>query len=265
MKKSYAKEICCEIKAALIVGPLLLLLSSCMSGCWSSKSVPPPATDNPLGSAEAKLDYLQDKRLSRASASVAVALMEEDALENSVIKGELEIAKLLLGEPTRDDLNWALNRAKKDEEAYYIAQLGDTQKFLDKVKAANKEYEDNKARLQAEHDAGLAQLKLELKAKEDEKWTWTAIGLFLAGMAAIYFGASFKQKALGGAFIAGAAIAGAIPRIQSEPWFLYAVGGSVALTVVSFVGISIWKAKNSVAACIKEQGDGASNDNSPSA
>lgn len=252
MKKPCRSGVCLETKAALLIGPLLLLASIFLSGCWTTKELPPPATDPVLTSAEGKLDYLQDKRVSRASAAVMAALMEDEAKANSVIKGELDIARSLLGEPTADDLAWAIKRAEKDDDAYYLAQLDDTKAFLDKVKAANKAYEDEKARLQAEHNAGLSQMKLELKAKEDEKWTWTAIGLFLAGMAAIYFGAGFKQKALGGMFIIGAIIAGAIPRIQSEPWFLYAVGGSAAFTVVAFVGFLLWKAKKEVAC---EEGD----------
>lgn len=206
------------------------------------------------------MDYLQDKRMSRASAAVSLALMEDEAKANSVIKGELDIAKALLGEPTADDLAWATNRADKDDEPYYLAQLNETKKFLEQVKAANKAYEDEKSRLQAEHNAGLSQMKLELKAKEDEKWTWTAIGLFLAGMAAIYFGAGFKQKALGGLFIIGAIVAGAVPRIQSEPWFLYAVGGSAAVSVITFVGFVIWRAKKEVACADKnnpKETDGA--------
>lgn len=246
MKKLCTSGICLETKAALLIGPALLI-ASLLSGCWTTKEIAPPATDPVLTSAEGKLDYLQDKRMSRASAAVAAAMMEEEARQNSVIKGELDIARALLGEPTSDDLAWAVKRAEKDEIDYYVAQLDDTRKFLEQVKAANKAYEDEKARLQAEHNAGLTQMKLELKAKEDEKWTWTAIGLFLAGMAAIYFGGGFKQKALGGLFIIGAIIAGAIPRIQSEPWFLYAVGGSAAFTVVAFVGFLAWKAKREVA------------------
>lgn len=255
MKKFCPSGICFETKAALLIGPTLLLLSALLSGCWSSKELPPPGTDPVLTTAEGKLDYLQDKRMSRASAAVEAALMEDEAKANSVIKGELTIARALLGEPTANDLAWATARADKDDAAYYLAQLEDTHKFLEQVKAANKTYEDEKARLQAEHNAGLTQMKLELKAKEDEKWTWTAIGLFLAGMAAIYFGGGFKQKALGGLFIIGAIIAGAVPRIQSEPWFLYAVGGSVAAVMVVGVGFMIWKAK--------QEANGANDANTP--
>ena len=266
--KSTFLNACLEVHLALFVGILMFVMSFLLAGCWSTKKLPPPATTDTLCSAESRLDYLGDKRLSRISSAISVALEEDEAISNPVIKGELSIAKALAGEATYGDLEWASNRASKNSEEYYLSQLEDSRKLIAEINEANKVYEAEKARKDAEYKAGIAQREMELKAEreahEADKWTWTGIGLFVFGVASLYFGSSIKQKAFGALILVSGIVAGSVPAIQKESWFKSGVGGLILFIILSAIAYGIWYAKKSknaeLSAVTNEKNDTSSSD-----
>lgn len=244
MKRGYfcsLRSCCLEVKLAVFIGPVMIAIASLLSGCaiFRGEDIAPSA-HNGLSKAENNLDGLTDKRLSRVSAAITVALNQEEAKLNSVIKGELSVAKAMIGEPSKIDLDWATERASRNEASFYESQLAESQKLLAEIKLADWKYEQEKAKQEAEHKAQLKAKELELKAlqasRNSDKWTWAGIGLFVLGVAMIVFSPNPKHKPLGGICLMTGIAAGSIPMILNESWFLYALGG---LVLVSLVGILI--------------------------
>lgn len=250
LKKPCLSNVCEEVKIALFLGPLMLLASFLMTGCslWSDDTLP-PRPDNGLAGAEGHLDKLTEKRLSRVSAAITVAADEDEAKSNSVIKGELEVAKSMIGEPLKADLEWAKARADKDSPEYYAAQVKDSDALLQSIRDANKKYEEEKAKQEAEYKSQLAAKELELKAlqesKDAEKWTWTGIGLFAFGLSIAFLAPSARMKLAGGGLVIGGIIASSVPTIIKQPWFNYAIGGTVVFVGLAGVGYLIWNARKS--------------------
>lgn len=212
----------CRLAATLAC----LTLSGC---CWFGGSDAPltePATDDGLSGAESNLDHLMDKRDSRVAAAVVVAKGKSSEAE---VKAELAVAEAMLPNPTPADLKFAKDRADRGDDAFYAQQVAVSRQLAAAIIEANKRYEAEKSRKQAEYDAGIAALKLQLAAADDAKWTWAGIGLVTIGLLAAFL-TPLKVAGIG-VGVAGFAV-GSFPMLSKQPWFLPAVGGVLALGLV---------------------------------
>lgn len=226
--------------ARILVVALCLPLSGCF---WShSKTeLPEPATTQGLQSSEDRLDHLTEKRDSRVAAAVSVASQRAD---DKVVKGELEVAKAMLADPARDDLEFAKARAAKGDEAFYAEQVNVSRQLAKAIVDANCKYEQEKAKKQAEYESKVKQKEMELdaerKARTDDKFTYAGIGLLAIGMIALF---ASPLKKLGAAFAFTGLILGSIPYLQEQPWFKYAIGGSILASILAGIGWFIYEAK----------------------
>ena len=209
-----------------------LLLSGC---CWwgDDAPLPEPATNANLSGAEADLDHLTDKRDSRVAAAVTVA---GERAEDTIVKGELEVAKAMLPAPGADDLKWAKARAEKGDDAFYAEQVKVSQQLAAALVKANADYEQAKARKQAEYEARLKEkemaLAAEIESRQADRWTFVGIGLVTIGILAAVF-SPFKVR---GAALAVAGVGvGAFPMLSRQPWFLPGVLGLAAVSIATLV------------------------------
>jgi len=202
----------------LLVIPCLLL-----SGCflWDDAALPAPATDSGLSGAESRLDHLTDKRDSRVAAAVTVA---KDISTEDAVKSELEVAQGMLPSPTAADLAFAKERAEKGDDAFYTEQVAVSRALAAAIIEANKKYESEKARKQAEYDAKLKEKELALaaeqEARQSDKWTYAGIALVTLGLLAAFL-TPMKAAAIGVA-LSGFAV-GSFPIVSKQAWFSHAV------------------------------------------
>lgn len=249
----------CPLSLFAFVFGIVLFLTGC--SLWGGKSeepLPSPATNNNLAGAEANLDNLTDKRMSRVAASVVVA---ESAVSKetpnkadlAVAKSELKIARTMTGEPKQQDLAYAKERSNKistsaDDlvEKILNENVARAEALKKEIDAANSKYEQEKAKKQAEFDAKLKEKEIEIKkrqmeleqerlAKESERWTWAGIGMFTIGMLLSFLAPMPILKKAGMAFTLTGLICGSFPIVGNEPWFKYAVGGAIGLLVIGLL------------------------------
>ena len=277
-------KICPVSLFAFAVGIGMLLTGCSLLGGNSAKSgpLPEPATSNGLSGAENKLDHLTDKRISRVAAAVTVASEKADGLpdgnDKSVIKGELGVAKAMVGEPTPADFAYAKQRASNYSQENYIKEVATSESLRKAIDEANSKYEQEKAKKQAEYESKIAEKELELKARrqeleqeriarkqelEQQRIQHNNERILMAGGAAIALGILLsifapipKLKQLGLVLVAFGTIASMIPFIADEPWFKYAIGGAVGLVVLT--GIILFLLSNR-----KSKVDNCSKDTSP--
>lgn len=243
---------------AFVFGVVLFLTGCSLWGGNSEEPLPPPATNNNLAGAEANLDNLTDKRMSRVAASVVVA---ESAVSKetpnkadlAVAKSELKIARTMTGEPKQQDLAYAKERSNKistsaDDlvEKILNENVARAEALKKEIDAANNKYEQEKAKKQAEFDAKLKEKEIEIKkrqmeleqerlAKESERWTWAGIGMFTIGMLLSFLAPIPTLKKAGMALTLTGLICGSFPIVGNEPWFKYAVGGAIGLLVIGLL------------------------------
>ena len=249
----------CPLSLFAFIFGLLMILTGCslMSGT-KSEPLPAPATNESLSGAENNLDKLTDKRMSRVAASVivaesAVTKPEPSKADLAVAKSELKIARAMTGEPSQQDLAYATSRSNKistsaDDlvEKILNENVARAEALKKEIDAANNKYEQEKAKKQAEFDAKLKEKEIEIKkrqmeleqerlAKEMERWTWVGIGMFSVGMLLSILAPLPILKKAGFALVLTGLICGSFPIIGNEPWFKYAVGGSIALLLVGLL------------------------------
>jgi len=230
---------------------LLLVVALLLSGCLSTSDdvlIPEKATTEGLGLAEMELDAATDARLSKIAASVAAleGLLEDvDGKEANAALWELEITKTLSGFPSVEDSKQAEARVASfmgsDPNATYEAAMKQVTILLNQIKDADKRYEAEKAKKQAEYLAGIEQKKAETEAalatlaaeREERRNDWMFIGG--AVLAAVGVGLMFATpaKRLGAVLAATGGLAFSIPYIVGEVWFKYAVGGLLGLVFIS--------------------------------
>lgn len=262
---------CIETRLAFIASGMLFMVSG-MLGCKTAPSpLPEPAITQGLSGAETKLDELTEKRLSRVSAAVTVANEKAaglpDSNEKTVIKGELGVAKAMVGEPTPEDFAYAKKRASEYSQENYITAVATSEALRKAITGANTKYEQEKAKKQAEYESKLAEKELEIKSRlqelEQQRIQSNNEKILMAGGVAIAFGILLsvfaplsKFKQLGVALIGFGTIATMIPFIADETWFKYAVGGVVGLVVLSgIISFIISNRKNKVDNCTKSVDD----------
>lgn len=251
-------KICPLSLFAFVFGVVLFLTGCSLWGGKSEEPLPQPATTDNLSGAEANLDKLTDKRMSRVAASVVVA---ESAVSKevpnkadlAVAKSELKIARTMTGEPNPQDLAYAKERSNKistsaDDlvEKILNENVARAEALKKEIDAANNKYEQEKAKKQAEFDAKLKEKEIEIKkrqmeleqerlAKESERWTWVGIGLFTVGMLLSFLAPVPFLKKAGMALTLTGLICGSFPIVGNEPWFKYAVGGAIGLLVIGLL------------------------------
>lgn len=251
------QKICPLSLFALILGLGMILTGCSLLSKTENKSGPLPeqATTVGLQGAEDNLDKLTDKRISRIAASVVVAesaVSKEDPSKSDIViaKSELKIARAMTGEPSKSDLDYANARAEKllssspEDAKKIIAQGIITAETLKKeIENANSKYEQEKAKKQAEYDAKLKEKEIEIKkrqmeleqerlAKEMERWTWAGIGMFTIGMLLTLIAPLPVLKKAGIALTLTGIICGSFPIVGNEPWFKYAIGGTIGLMAI---------------------------------
>jgi len=208
---------------------LALILCLPLSGCflWDDAALPAPATDSGLSGAESRLDHLTEKRDSRVAAAVTVA---RDISTEDIVQRELEVAQGMLPAPTAADLAFARDRADKGDDAFYSKQVEVSRQLAVAIVEANRRYESEKARKQAEYAAALKEKELALaaeqEARQSDKWTYAGIALVTLGLLAAFL-TPMKAAAIGVA-LSGFAV-GSFPIVSKQPWFSHAVVGTLIL------------------------------------
>lgn len=247
----------------LAIIPVLLL-----AGCWSDDVVvlPEKPTTHGLTAAENELDAASDARLSKIAASVRVAdrsLTDASSPELKIVKSELEVSRLLAGEPTPQDLREAEARVEAGldgREGTYEDALKEVAKLNATIKEADKKYEAERAKKVAEYNAKLAEKELELKAKATElavaneqrindRFLFGGIAAFALGFILLVSAPIPLLKRVGASLSLVGAILFSIPYISKEPWFKSAIGSVIGITLLSigvFIAISFAKKRKNV-------------------
>lgn len=223
--------------------PALLCLLTLSGCCWWSEDapLPEPATDRGLAASESRLDHLTDKRDSRVAAAVSTAkgISTEDR-----VRAELDVASAMLPAPTAADLAYAQDRAAKGDDAFYDQQVAVSRELAAAIIEANRRYETEKARKQAEYAAALKEkemaLAAEQEARQSDKWTYAGIGLVTLGLLAAFL---TPAKLAGLGVAASGLVVGAFPILSKQPWFLPALIGGLLITGVVAVVLNRRKAK----------------------
>lgn len=279
------KSMCLETAVAICLGVIMIVSSLFLSGCPSVEKLPEPVSTQGLGAAESRLDALTERRVSRIAASATVAKEAVDKIEpndsnTAIAKSELEIIRAMAGEPKKEDLDYAKNRAArfkfedKESEKEYINSIARAESLRKEIEAVNLKYEQEKSKMEAEYKAALAdrdlkikqrevELAAERKAKNEERFTWAGIGCLLAGIILVIAVPSVALKRVGFAFTLSGVILGSIPLIGEEPWFKPAVGGVLGLLLVALVVSSYLSYRKNKLQC--QAGVDNESDDTPSA
>jgi hypothetical protein len=256
----------------------MLFVLSAVVGCKTSTAIPlpEPATNNGLAAAERELDDATAERLSKVSASIGIshvlAQSNPTSLNNNVLISELKLAKTLSGKA--DDEDWVT--VKKRVEAalgggdltkLYEKEQAEAASLRNKLKDADAKYEAEKAKKQAEYNSKLAEKEIEIRNKEMElkqermaktmeRFTWVGIGLLTAGILLAILAQLPLIKKGGMAMVVAGTVVGAVPLIGEEPWFKYAIGGTVGFIVLSgIIAFIISNRRNKVDKCTKSVDD----------
>jgi len=218
--------------------------------------LPEKATTDGLTLAERELDAATDIRLNKIGASVRNVgeILGEETASGRAAKWELEIAAGLTPEPPLADIKESQKRldAFKNggEEADLIWE--EARQFMvglqKQIAEAERKYESEKAKKQAEFDAKLAQreqeiarekelrkIESELAQKEKVSTIFTIVGavLFVAGIAFFPLSKYLGMSPLWGAVITGGGlVAGAVPFFVNHEWFIYISGGAILISCI---------------------------------
>lgn len=221
----------------------IILCSTLLAGCcwWSDTPLPEPATDHGLSGAESNLDHLTDKRDSRVASAVATA---KELSSETEVKSELEVALAMLPPATLADMAFAKERAAKGDDKFYSEQVAVSRALAQAIIEANKKYETEKARKQAEYAAALKEKELALaaeqEARQSDKWTYAGIGLVTIGLLALFLS---PMKLAGAGVAAAGLVVGAFPLLSKQTWFLPALVGGLVLSGIVAVVLNRRKAK----------------------
>ena len=230
---------------------LLLVSVLVLAGCPTVPDrvlIPEKATTEGLGLAEKELDAATDARLSKIAASVSAleALLEDvDGKEVNAALWELEITKTLSGFPSVEDSKQAEARVSSfmgsDPNAAYEAAMKQVTVLLNQIREADKKYEAEKAKKQAEYLAGIEQKRAEKEAalatlaaeREERRNDWMFIGGAVLALVGVGLMFATTAKRLGAVLVCTGGVAFSIPYIVNEVWFKYAVGGTIGLIALS--------------------------------
>lgn len=254
----------CEMRKWIL--PLFLSLALVLTGCvswslpfWKSKDKDATAQVAPqpsggLAKAEANWDKVNDQIVSKTAAAVGQAsiLAEKNppSLNNDAIRGELSVAKALIGEPSPADAEAARKRAEAVlagvalVDAYKKA-VEEAQLLRIKMAEADKNYETEKATQKAKYEAQISVLQTQAAEARKDKFFYLGGFICLVGVGAIFFWPNKVTAAE--VILVGVAICGT-PFVMDTPnfkWFLTAVG----VIVVAKVGWFFFLRKKPSAQC----------------
>ena len=233
-----------------------------LSGCafWGDEvslvPLPEKATTDGLTLAERELDAATDIRLNKIGAVVRNVgdIIGEDTHAGRAAKWELEIAAGLTPEPPLADIKESEGRIeafkKGGDEADKVWE--EARQFMvglqKQIADADRKYEAEKAKKQAEFEAKLAQreqeiarekelrkIESELAQKEKVSTIFTIVGavLFVAGIAFFPLSKYLGMSPLWGAVITGGGlVAGAVPFFVNHEWFIYISGGAILISCI---------------------------------
>lgn len=235
----------------------ILLLSGC--ALWDSDPelppLPEPATTSGLTLAEKELDAATDARLSKIAASIIAiedVLEGADGKEANAALWELEITKVLAGIPNVADAKEAEARVAKfmgsTPDADYEIAMKEVTSLMKQIAEADKKYEFEKAKRQAEFESKLKEreqeiarekelrrVESELAQKEKVSTIFTIVGavLFVAGIAFFPLSRYLGMSPLWGVLITGGGlVAGSVPFLVNHEWFIYISGGAILISVI---------------------------------
>lgn len=239
----------------LLTGLFTVLI---LIGCVTTDklpSLPEPATNNGLASAEKELDKATAERLSKVSASVGMSylLAQKNAQTptNDALTAELRLAKTLVGRAEEKD--WLITKARVESvmggtpvaDAYKKEQE-EAVALRVKLKEADEKYEVEKAKKQAEFQAKLAEReqalaqekelrKIDAEEARKDKFLYLGGLISLAGIAMFIFG----SKTMGLQLFASGIAVSSLPFIWGTAYFPYIVGvfallGAIAVARIVF-------------------------------
>jgi F0F1-type ATP synthase assembly protein I len=241
----------------LFLAVSLLFLSGC--AFWRESKLPPlpqQATTDGLTLAERELDAATEVRLNKIGASVRTVseVISEENPALRAAKWELEIAAALTPEPSLADLKESERRIaafqKGGDEADKIWE--EARQFMvglqKQIADADRKYEAEKAKKQAEFDAKLKEreqeiarerelrkIESELAQKEKVSTIFTIVGaiLFVAGIGFFPLSKYLGMSPLWGVLITGGGlVAGSVPFLVNHEWFIYISGGAILISVI---------------------------------
>lgn len=247
-----------------------------LSGCawWGDEvslvPLPEKATTDGLTLAERELDAATDIRLNKIGASVRTVteVIGEDTPAGRAAKWELEIAAGLTPEPPLADIKESERRLAAfkagGEEADKVWE--EARQFMvglqKQIADADKKYEAEKAKKQAEFEAKLQQreqeiarerelrrVESELAQKEKVSTIFTIVGavLFVGGIIFFPLSKYLGMSPLWGLVIAGGGlVAGAVPFFVNHEWFIYISGGAILISAVGG-----WIALSKTTRCVR--------------
>lgn len=212
-------------------------MSLLVVGCASKKAEPSPEPA-PKADEFEKLGEKIDMSGQRAAAAVTVAVDQADKPE--VVKAEGKVALAYLPKPTEADVAFAKERASKQDQKAYNAQIEYAKKLqadVDKAWAkAEQEAKKSQADIQALKDRNNELVKQVDQVKKDQiAQTWTMAGIALIVIGG-FVSAIFGLK-LGIPLIITGFFTGAGPYIMSYAFFEWIVGGSLLLCAA----LAIWR------------------------
>jgi hypothetical protein len=217
----------------------LFALLFTLTGCKTLTELPEPSTTDGLTVAERKLDKITAQRLSRISASVGiaskVAKSNPSTPANEFLVNELELSKILTGEPNEEDEIYANFRsdliATGDMEKLYKKERASAKEMVASLKEADASYEFEKAKKQAEYNAKLIERTQELEheknlrkieAQEARKDKFMYLGglILLIGVFMLYR-MKFTEGLL---LISSGFLISSVGFIWDSPYFSYFLG-----------------------------------------
>ncbi len=216
---------------------LVALMSLLLVGCASKKAEPNPA---PATKVE-EMTKLGDKfDISEQRAAAAVTVVVEQADKPEVVKAEGKVALAYLPKPTEADVAFARERASKQDQKAYNAQMDYARKLqaeVDKAWAkAEQDAKKSQVDIQALKDRNNQLLKeIDQVKKDASKDIWQLTGaalVVLGGIATAFVGVRTGiSLGLAGAFCAS------IPFIIESEYFSWIAGA----TLLSCSVLAIWR------------------------
>lgn len=257
-----------------------------LSGCawWGDEvsltPLPQEATTDGLTLAERELDAATDVRLNKIGASVRTVteVIGEDTPAGRAAKWELEIAAGLTPEPPLSDLRESEKRLeafrKGGEEADKVWE--EARQFMvglqKQIAEADRKYEAEKAKKQAEFDAKLKEreqeiarerelrrVESELAQKEKVSTIFTIVGavLFVGGIVFFPLSKYLGMSPFWGLVITGGGlVAGAVPFFVNHEWFIYISGGAILISAIGG-----WIVLSKTTRCVKRNVRNSQTDN----
>lgn len=228
----------------------MLLVLFTLTGCKTLTELPEPSTTDGLTVAERKLDKITAQRLSRISASVGVASKvaksNPASPANDFIISELELSRILTGEPNEEDEIYSNYRSDLigtgETKELYKNERASAREMVASLKEADASYEFEKAKKQAEYNAKLIERtqeleheknlrKMEAQEARKDKFMYLGGAILLLGVFMLY-----RMKFTEGLLLVSSGfLISSIGFIWDSPYFSYFLGLMFAVAIAKIV------------------------------